>query len=44
MGLKLTVVVYFTLVSMVFALGIIALSIDYTHHAKAFDNTYLAGR
>ena len=44
MGLKLIVVVYFTLVSMVFALGVIALSIDYTHHAKALDSPYLAGR
>jgi hypothetical protein len=43
MGLKLIVVVYFTLVSMVFALGVIALSIDHTHHAKAVDSTYLAG-
>ena len=44
MGLKLIVVVYFTLVSMVFALGVIAVSIDHTHHAKAVDNTYLVGR
>lgn len=43
MGLKLIVVVYFTLVSMVFALGVIALSIDSTRHAKAVDGTYLAG-
>ncbi|MGH6824868.1 hypothetical protein [Methyloceanibacter sp.] len=44
MGLKLIVVVYFTLVSMVFALGVITLSIDYTHQAKALDGAYLAGR
>jgi hypothetical protein len=44
MGLKLIVVVYFTLVSMVFALGVIAVSIDHTHHAKAVDNAYLVGR
>ncbi len=44
MGLKLIVVVYFTLVSMVFAFGVIALSIDYTHQAKALDSAYLAGR
>ena len=45
MGLKLIVAAYFTLVSMVFALGVIALSIDYTHQsqAKAFDNTHFAG-
>jgi hypothetical protein len=44
MGLKLIVVAYFTLVSMVFALGVIALSIDSTCQAKAVDNSYLAGR
>jgi hypothetical protein len=44
MGLKLIVVAYFTLVSMVFALGVIALSIDSTRQAKAVDNSYLAGR
>ena len=44
MGLKLIVVAYFTLVSMVFAFGVIALSIDYTHQAKALDSAYLAGR
>jgi hypothetical protein len=44
MGLKLIVVAYFTLVSMVFALGVIALSIDSTREAKAVDNAYLAGR
>ena len=43
MGLKLIVVAYFTLVSMVFAFGVIALTIDDTHHAKAVDGTYLAG-
>ena len=43
MGLKLIVVVYFTLVSRGFALGVIALSIDSAHHAKAVDSTYLAG-
>ena len=44
MGLKLIVIAYFTLVSMVFAFGAIALTIDYTHQAKALDNAYLAGR
>jgi len=45
MGLKLIVVAYFTLVSMVFAFGVIALSIDYTDQAaKALDSVYLAGR
>jgi len=44
MGLKLIVVAYFTLVSMVFAFGVIALSIDYTHEVKALDSAYLAGR
>jgi hypothetical protein len=44
MGLKLIVVVYFTLVSMVFAFGVIALSIDYTRQANALDSAYLAGR
>ena len=44
MGLKLIVVAYFTLVSMVFAFGVIALSTDYTHQAKALDSAYLAGR
>jgi hypothetical protein len=44
MGLKLIVVAYFTLVSMVFAFGVIALSIDYTDQAKAPDSAYLAGR
>jgi hypothetical protein len=44
MGLKLIVVAYFTLVSMVFAFGVIALTIDDTHQAKALDNAYLAGR
>jgi len=44
MGLKLIVVAYFTLVSMVFAFGVIALSIDYTDQAKALDSDYLAGR
>jgi uncharacterized membrane protein len=44
MGLKLIVVIYFTLVSMVFALGVIALSLDSTRAAKAVDNAYLAGR
>jgi hypothetical protein len=39
MGLKLIVVVYFTLVSMVFAFGVI-----YTHQANALDSAYLAGR
>jgi hypothetical protein len=43
MGLKLIVVVYFTLVSMVFAVGVIALSIGDTHQAKTVDSTYLAG-
>jgi hypothetical protein len=44
MGLKLIVVAYFTLVSRVFAVGVIALSIDSTRAAKAVDNSYLAGR
>jgi hypothetical protein len=44
MGLKLIVVAYFTLVSMVFAFGVIALTIDDTHQAKALDGAYLAGR
>ena len=43
MGLKLIVVAYFTLVSMVFAFGVITLSINHTHHTKAVDNAYLAG-
>jgi hypothetical protein len=44
MSLKLIVIVYFTLVSMVFALGVIALSTDSARQAKAVDNAYLAGR
>ena len=44
MGLKLIVVAYFTLVSMVFAFGVIALSIDYMHQDKPLDSAYLAGR
>ena len=44
MGLKLIVVAYFTLVSMVFAFGVIALSIDYMRQDKALDSAYLAGR
>ena len=35
MGLKLIVVAYFTLVSMVFAFGVIALSIDYTEPGQS---------